>query len=607
MPTPPPNCARAAPIQGVRGPPPQHRSMNSAKQSAKRLLAALALVAAGIGLAAPSQAQTLKAVRLTAGLSAPLYACAAPGDASRVFIVQQGGQIRVLKNGTLLATPFLSVSTKIVISSEQGLLGLAFHPNYATNGLFYVSYTRSGDGASIVERYQVSANPDVANTGSGFVMIGPVAQPESNHNGGCIQFGPDGMLYYGLGDGGGGNDQHGAIGNGQLGTTLLGKMLRYDVDAPAPYIPASNPFTADPNVRDEIWDLGLRNPWRFSFDRVRGDMFIGDVGQSSREEIDFAPAGSGGRNWGWRCMEGTNCTGLSGCTCNAPTLSLPVDSYTHSFGCSVTGGYIYRGCAIPALHGTYFYADYCSARIWSFTYDAVTGTKGPTIERTSELAPGPGQAINSITSFGEDGYGEILIVDGGGELYKITQVGQTDCNSNGIADVCDLAFGNSLDVNGNGVPDECDCATPLVYCSGKFTSSGCAPTISYSGYSSATLGSGFLVRATDCMNNKPGILLYGVNGQAGSPFQGGTLCVNSPIKRTPGVNSGGTPFPADDCSGVFSIDFNAYAVGSLGGNPLAALQLAGTVVNAQWWGRDPGYPAGFNSQLTNGIEFQVCP
>jgi glucose/arabinose dehydrogenase len=578
--------------------------MKTALQTTVRLLALLAL---GLGLAAPSQAQTLKAVRLTAGLSAPLYACAAPGDTTRIFIVQQGGLIRIFKNGSLVPTPFLNVGTKILTGSERGLLGMAFHPNYASNGLFYVSYTRAGDGASIVERYQVSANPDVATPGSGFVMIGPVAQPESNHNGGCIQFGADGMLYYGLGDGGGGNDLHGPIGNGQSGTTMLGKMLRFDVDIASPYIPASNPFTGDPNIRDEIWDLGLRNPWRFSFDRVRGDLFIGDVGQDAREEIDFAPAGSGGRNWGWRCMEGTNCTGLSGCTCNAPVLSLPVDTYTHSFGCSVTGGYIYRGCAIPSLHGTYFYGDYCSARIWSFTYDAATSTKGPTIERTSELAPGGGQFINSITSFGEDGNGELLIVDGGGELFKVIELGQIDCNSNGVADICDLASGSSQDVNGNGIPDECECTAPVVYCSGKFTSSGCAPTMVHSGYSSATLGSGFLVEAIDCMNNKPGLLLYSVTGRAASPFQGGTLCVNGPIKRTPGVLSGGTPAPASDCSGVFSIDFNAYAVGALGGNPLAALQLPGTLVNAQWWGRDPGYPAGLNSQLTNGLEFQVCP
>lgn len=578
--------------------------MIMATRLALRMLGVLAL---GLFLALPAQSQTLKGVRLTAGLSAPIYACAAPGDASRIFVVQQGGLIRILKNGSLLATPFMNLGPKILIGSEQGLLGMAFHPNYATNGFFFVSYTRAGDGASIVERYTVGGNPDVGNPATSQIFVGPVAQPESNHNGGGIQFGPDGMLYFGLGDGGGGNDQHGAIGNGQLGTTLLGKMLRYDVNIAPPYIPANNPFVNDPNVRDEVWAIGMRNPWRWSFDRVTGALFIGDVGQSALEEIDIEPAGAGGRNYGWRCMEGTNCTGLSGCTCNAPALTLPVETYTHSFGCSVTGGYVYRGCAMPSLQGTYFYADYCSARIWSFTYDVVTGAKGPTIERTSQLAPGGGQSINSITSFGEDGYGEILIVDGGGELYRITSATQVDCNHNGLDDVCDLAYGNSLDVNGNGIPDECDGATPFLYCSGKFTSSGCAPTMARSGYSSATLGSGFLVRATDCMNNQPGLLLYGVSGQAALPFQGGTLCVSAPVRRAPGTNSGGSPQPADDCTGVFEIDFNAFAVGALGGTPSPALRVPGTVVDSQWWGRDPGYGPGQNSQLAGGLEFQICP
>ncbi|HTF88425.1 MAG TPA: hypothetical protein VK843_08450, partial [Planctomycetota bacterium] len=291
----------------------------------------------------------------------------------------------------------------------------------------------------------------------------------------------------------------------------------------------------------------------------------------------------------------------------SPALRLPIEAYSHSFGNCVIGGYIYRGCAMPGLQGTYFYADHGSSRIWSFTYDRNTQTKGPTIEVTTQLAPGGGQSINSITSFGEDGFGEILIVDGGGELYRIIDTGQTDCNSNGISDTCDLSSGNSLDSNSNGIPDECDGTPPVAYCSGKFASNGCAPNMEFTGYSSATKGFGFIVRGAGAMNNKPGLLLYSVNGQNATPFQGGVLCVNSPIKRTPGTNSGGNPLPADDCSGVFSIDFNAFAVGFLGGQPLAALQLPGTVVDTQWWGRDPGYAPPANSQLTNGLEFQVHP
>ncbi len=580
--------------------------MNNAMNATLKVLGVLALA---VGFALPAKAQTLDTVRLTAGLSAPLWAGAAPGDTSRIFIAQQGGLVRVFKNGSLLATPFINATAKILTGSERGLLGMAFHPDYTTNGYFFLSYTRAGDGASIVERYSVSTgNPDVADPLSGLVFIGPVAQPESNHNGGGIAFSPvDRMLYYGLGDGGGGNDQHGAIGNGQLGTTLLGKMLRYDVDIASPYIPAGNPYSTDPNVRDEVWDVGMRNPWRWSFDRQYGDMFIADVGQGAREEVNYEPVGNGGHNYGWRCMEGVNCTGLSGCTCNSPALTLPIDDYSHSFGLAIIGGYIYRGCAMPALQGTYFYSDNSSARIWSFTYDRNTNTKGPTIERTSELAPGGGLFINSVTSFGEDGFGEILIVDGGGELFKIVQSGQTDCNANGTADSCDLASGNSLDVNGNSIPDECDCTAPAFHCTAKFTAGGCLPVMGYTGYSSATRGFGFHVRGVGAINQKPGLLLYGFNGPASTPLSGGLLCVNPPLRRTVGANSGGSALPADDCSGVFTIDLNLFAVGGLGGNPDIGLLLPGNTVNAQWWGRDPGFAAPDNVQLTNGLTFQICP
>ena len=207
------------------------------------------------------------------------------------------------------------------------------------------------------------------------------------------------------------------------------------------------------------------------------------------------------------------------------------------------------------------------------------------------------------TKFGR----RILIVDGGGELFKIVELNQIDCNGNGTADTCDLASGNSLDVNINGIPDECEGAPPFAFCSGKFTAGGCAPTMAFTGYSSATKGFGFIVKGNGSINNKNGLLLYSINGPASTPFQGGVLCVNTPIKRTPGVNSGGSPAPADDCTGVFAIDFNAFAVGALGGTPLAALQIPGTNVTAQWWGRDPGYPAPNNSQLANGLQFQVCP
>jgi glucose/arabinose dehydrogenase len=374
----------------------------------------------GAGSHALAGGTPLTTVRVANGLSKPLFAGAPPGDLQRVFIEEQTGRIKILKGGAVLSTPFLDIHTKITTAgNEQGLLGLAFHPNYAQNGFFYVNYTRAGDGATVVERYHVSADPDVADPTSAFVII-TIAQPFENHNGGMLGFGPnDGYLYMGMGDGGSANDPNN---NAQNPAVLLGKMLRIDVDGGSPYVsPPSNPFFGPGDPRDEIWALGTRNPWRWSFDRLTGDLWIADVGQDAHEEIDFQPASSGGgENYGWRCMEGFSCTGLTGCTCNGPALTLPIYDYPHGAECSVTGGYVYRGCAVPDLQGTYFFADYCSAKIWSLRYDGTTITEFT--DRTAELDPPGGETINSVTSFGEDGLGEMYICDQGGELFKIVPV-----------------------------------------------------------------------------------------------------------------------------------------------------------------------------------------
>ncbi|HUR28869.1 MAG TPA: PQQ-dependent sugar dehydrogenase, partial [Planctomycetota bacterium] len=397
-------------------------------------------------------------------------------------------------------------------------------------------------------------------------------------------------------------------GNAQNGATLKGKISRFDVDLPPPYIPPSNPFVGDPTVRDEVWALGLRNPWRFSFDRRTGDMYIGDVGNGTMEEVDFAPAGAGGRNFGWKCMEGSVCTGQPTCGCNLAVWEAPIEEFGHTFACCVIGGILYRGCAMSASQGTYFYGDYCTGKVWSFTYNGVSGAKGPVIERTSELAPGGGMAIDMISSFGEDAQGEILICDiADGELYRIVSATHADCNGNGVDDVCDVKGRTSLDANNNGIPDECEGTAPTAYCSGKVNSLGCVPTMSFTGYPSATRGSGFVVKASNAINNKIGLLLYGVNGRAAVPFQNGTLCVATPVRRAVSANSGGAPAPANNCSGAFSLDFNSFAVGALGGHPLPPLQVAGTLVETQWWGRDPALPAPNRSQLSNGLEFQICP
>ena len=299
-------------------------------------------IAAALACALPAPAQTLTTELVTAGLFRPVYVVSPPGDTQRLFVVEQNtARIRIIKNGSILGTPFLDVNADAGQSGEQGLLGLAFHPDYGNNGRFFINYTNNAGNTRVVE-YVVSADPDVADPNP-VQTIQAISQPFTNHNGGCLQFGPDGMLYIGMGDGGSANDP----GNrAQDLTQRLGKMLRLNIDIPSPFIPADNPYVGSPNgEREEIWASGTRNPWRFSFDRLTGDLYIADVGQNAHEEIDFQPVTStGAENYGWRCMEGFSCTGLSGCTCNDASLTLPIHDYSHAGGnCSVTGGYVYRG------------------------------------------------------------------------------------------------------------------------------------------------------------------------------------------------------------------------------------------------------------------------
>ncbi len=445
-------------------------------------------VLVGLAVGAPmALAQTpLSTIRVASGLVRPVDVTHAPGDFSRVFIIEKQGRIRILRNGAVLGTAFLDIDSIVggggTDSSEQGLLGLCFHPNYQSNGFFYVNYTNNS-GNTVVARYHVSANPDIADPASALQIL-TVAQPFTNHNGGWTEFGPDGYLYIALGDGGDACDPGQRA---QTITLLRGKILRIDVDRddtptdPARNygIPATNPFAGAIPGADEIWAYGLRNPWRDCFDALTGDLYIADVGQDVWEEIDFQPANNpaampgqpgyqGGRNYGWDCMEGlacstaSNCPQPSGCVCNDPSLVLPFQVYQHLNGrCSLTGGVVYRGCAIPDLQGTYFYADFCTAQIWSLRYNGTTISNFT--ERTSELAPGGGLAIGAITSFGTDAFGEIYICDQGfngtgGEVYKIIPLNFVgpDCNNNGRRDACDILAGTSQDVNHNGIPDECE-------------------------------------------------------------------------------------------------------------------------------------------------------
>jgi glucose/arabinose dehydrogenase len=368
--------------------------------------------------AAPAQASIPPNIKLTpvvSGLTQPVFATHAGDGSGRIFIVQQTGQILIWNGSTLNATPFLDVSSIIKTSSEQGLLGLAFDPNYASNGFFYIVYTnQSTIGDDVLARYKVSSgDPNVADAASAQILL-TVSEPETNHNGGMIAFGPDGYLYFGLGDGGGGGDQHGTIGNGQDKTTLLGKILRLNV-ATVPYtIPPSNPYYGSGTNKQEIWAYGVRNPWRFSFDKTTGDLYIGDVGQNAQEEIDFQAAGAtGGANYGWRIREGNLCYNpSSGCGTPAAYVA-PVAVYNHgtndSIGCAVTGGYVYRGTAFPALTGVYLYGDYCTGNLWGLYKNASNQWVTSLIRKTNY----------NISSFGEDENGELYIVDYGGQLIRI--------------------------------------------------------------------------------------------------------------------------------------------------------------------------------------------
>ncbi|MEW6683412.1 MAG: PQQ-dependent sugar dehydrogenase [Nitrospirota bacterium] len=347
----------------------------------------------------------LRVEPVVSGLSNPLL-LTAPAFDPRLFIVEQPGRIRIVENGALLPTSFLDLVGQISSGGERGLLGLAFHPSYAANGFFYVYYT-APNGDITVERYTVSADPNLANEGSAHLILSVAHSTQTNHNGGMLAFGTDGKLYIGTGDGGGGGDPDE---NGQNPNTLLGKLLRLDVDAGDPYaIPPDNPFVGTPGARGEIWALGLRNPWRWAFDRTAGRLYIADVGQSAWEEVNVVSATTAGANYGWDIMEGFHCYEPSS-GCDQSGLTLPVIEYGHAEGCSITGGFVYRGAAIPSLQGTYFYADYCDGWVRSFRY-----ANGAATEQR-EWAFG---SLGSILSFGEGADGELYILSANGTVYQI--------------------------------------------------------------------------------------------------------------------------------------------------------------------------------------------
>jgi hypothetical protein len=368
------------------------------------LLAAVALVACSDNGTGPriDPVDDLRAVEIVSGLVSPVHLTSPAGDA-RLFVVDQPGVIYVVRNGTRLATPFLDISDDVGFGDERGLFSMAFDPEYESTGLFWVNYTDNA-GDTRVERYRVSADPDVADAGSAELVL-HVDQPDFNHNGGQIAFGPDGMLYVGMGDGGGSGDPQN---HGQNLSTLLGALLRIDAGTLAYAIPSDNPFAGSVDERPEIWGYGLRNPWRFSFDHVAGDIYIGDVGQGQWEEINAVAVDDAPLNHGWRIMEGTHC--FNATSCSQTGLTLPVHEYSHDEGCSVIGGYVYRGEDLAGLQGHYFYSDYCAGFLRSFRVAGGSATE----HREWDVG-----ALGNVLSFGEDSEGEMYVLTSGGRVSRL--------------------------------------------------------------------------------------------------------------------------------------------------------------------------------------------
>jgi glucose/arabinose dehydrogenase len=411
-------------------------------------LSALALVC--LTATAAGQLPAMRTEVVATGLVNPIFAGSPPGD-PRLFIVEQPGTIRILTSGKLQAEPFLDLTAGVQFFGEAGLLGLAFDPDYVESGVFYVFYNNLA-GDTVLARY--TATPPSAATAdpaSAEVLL-VIDKVFDKHNGGMLAFGPDGMLYLSTGDGGG---THDPFGSAQRLDTLLGKILRLDVSGGTTYaVPADNPFVGVVGAREEIYALGLRNPWRFGLDPVTGSLFVGDVGAFEREELDHVPPG-GGVNFGWDCEEGTQCSFEGGCNpCPDLGFELPIHEYDHNVGCAILGGPVYHGAALPALDGRAFFADYCVGRIWSLAFDGTTASD--VVDHTAELRPPEGFGL--LTSFGQDDEGELYLTSFfPGVVRKIVAAGvDADCDQDGLPDADELAQGLAFDVNENAIPDSCE-------------------------------------------------------------------------------------------------------------------------------------------------------
>ena len=519
----------------------------------RRIHAAATLLA----LCASTQGQELLLEPVASGFDTATSVCAPPGDTERLFVTTEGGVIHIIRAGAVLPTPFLDISSSV--STQEGLLSIAFHPNYSTNGRFFIVYNDSL-GLSHLTEYHVSSNPDVADPGSATEILTPFQQPGPIHNWNCLKFGPDGMLYVATGDGGGYHGLPPDSSSSQDLSNTQGKILRLDLDAPAPYIPANNPFVGQPNVAEEIWVYGLREPWRFGFDSLTGDMFIGDVGQTTREELDFVPGGSsGGLNFGWACREGTVCNSLPGCSCpNSTSYTEPVLEYSHAGGlCCIIGGEVYRGLAMPSLHGTYFYADYCSARVWSLRYDGTTMTEHQ--ERSLEFVTASGTPLTTVNSFGLDAEGEILVI------------------------------GNFPSAVFRVIPAP-TCGTSN-YCLTSPNSIGAGARITNAG-STSFASNDFMLEVNDLVPNQPSLCYYGPNTLQNS-FMDGYRCVGGQTQRL-------NPPLAASVTGYLR---HVIDLENQGANPITP----GSTWHFQAWYRDPNGPGGSGSNLSDALTATFCP
>jgi len=513
---------------------------------------------ASIALSAPVAAQQVMLELVADGLGTATSVSAPPGD-TRLFVTTNDGLVRVVESGVVLPTPFLDL-TGDMSSTFEGLLGMTFHPDYDQNGKFYVVYFDALD-RSVLVQYQVSADPNVADPASAQTILGPFVQPGHIHNWNCLKFGPDGMLYVSTGDGGGYHGLPPDSGNSQDLSNTQGKILRLDVDLPAPHIPPDNPYVGQSGAAEEIWVYGLRQPWRFDFDMVTGDVFVGDVGQTTREELNFIPGGhAGGLNFGWACSEGTSCTGITGCGCPDAAFEDPILEYAYGGSlCCIIGGEVYRGAAMPALGGTYFYADFCSGRVWSLRYDGTTLSEYQ--ERSLEFVTSWGTSLSSVNSFGEDGFGEMLVLGNApSALFRV--VPAPDCGSTN-------------------------------YCVTAPNSEGPGAVIGQLGTPSFVTND-LVLEATGAAKGTFGLFFYGPN-MTQTPLGDGFLCVGGTTQR---IN----PPQVSSQAGIFRRPLDLQNQ-----DPGPNVITPGSSWNFQCWYRDPNGPGGAGFNLSDAMTTDFCP